>query len=91
MMSSSELLTMRPRRLSQSAGTVTRARYPGSLEKYASLRNAQPLMGSGSAAVKRQPRSSRIGSTTVMPIARSRPLSLRTMIARHAQGQASET
>ncbi len=70
---------------------MTRPSKPGSVAAYASARYAKPLTGSGSAAVKRQPRSSRSGSTTVSPIASSSRFSLRTISVRDAHGQASET
>src|SRR5437773_9698308 len=101
-MSSSQLFTIRLVSLSQSTGTVTRSSKLGSVVAYASLKNWKPLIGSvdsnGSpggispdGSRNAQPFSSRIGSTTVMPMVSSSPFNFRKMTVRLAHGQANET
>ena len=64
------------------------------MASYASARKLNPFTGSSSApgtSRKAQPRLSRIGSTTDMLTTSSRPLSIRTITVRCAQGHASDT
>ena len=91
MISELSLFTARFSCLSQSNGTVTLASNSGSVRRYASERNSKSLTGSGSPSVNRQPSSSRSGSTMVIEITSSSPLSILTMIDLEAQGQAYET